>query len=287
MPNPQEVRCLSLNLSADVGTPDSVVHVRVVPDGRAGNVVYARTLGPGDVDPGDSVIFNPEDGEHLHFRPGRIVVSLADVESRADTDANGYRFLTPTLWSWLTVVAPTRDASLLRYLLAAARRLDSSNELFRLLNEALEQPSHSAQQVIAKVSRALGFAELMTVALSRAMDMLIQIPRTLAPAPEVPLLVSEHAAALRAMRNAFEHIEDRALGNVRGRPAPAALSIFDQGDLFRARRLTYAQSSLELDEHALPLLLAIRGALLRIALQGEPPVRWNTQEVVFPGVPKG
>ncbi|TPV97332.1 MAG: hypothetical protein USCAAHI_03231 [Beijerinckiaceae bacterium] len=50
MPNPVEVRFLSVNVTPDVGANDSLVAVRVVPAGRDGTKVYGRTLKPGEVD---------------------------------------------------------------------------------------------------------------------------------------------------------------------------------------------------------------------------------------------
>ena len=42
MPNPVEVRFLSLNVSLEVGANDGLVAVRVVPAGRDGTKVYGR-----------------------------------------------------------------------------------------------------------------------------------------------------------------------------------------------------------------------------------------------------
>lgn len=71
------------------------------------------------------------------------------------------------------------------------------------------------------------------MALSRVIDML----RKLEPAFGVPVALSptstECVQPLTELRNAFAHIEDRAMGQVRNKHHPDALSIFDQRDLLR------------------------------------------------------
>ena len=58
-----------------------------------------------------------------------------------------------------------------------------------------------------------------------------------------------------AIRNAYEHIEDRALGNVHNKSDPVALTIFDHDTLLREDAIVYGPHRLTLDND-LPCLLA-------------------------------
>lgn len=280
----QDIRYIGLTMTSEVGAPDSVVDVRVVAAGRQGRVVFGRTLHPDEHDSGEPIRFDPEAGEVLRFEPGAVAISLVDVERHAKVDSFGYAPVAGTLWTWLSVVAPVREAAALRYLLAAARRLDSACTLLALLRETLDAPSETFIQLRNRILVALGHAEMMCVALGRAVDMLIAMPEELGGPPDLPTVISSKADVLRAMRNAFEHIEDRALGRVRGRPAEVALSIFDQADLFRSRRLSYAGSSLDISDDILPIVQETRALLLRLAAS-DGPVQFNTEAIIYASQP--
>lgn len=66
---PIEIRALSLNLTPEVGADDVLVAVRIVPDGREGKVVFARTLRPEEDDDGTPVVVNPALGERHRTPP--------------------------------------------------------------------------------------------------------------------------------------------------------------------------------------------------------------------------
>lgn len=239
MPNPVEVRFLSVNVTPEVGANDLLVAVRVVPAGRDGTKVYGRTLKPGEVDPGVPVTFDPYAGEELHFPPGSVQITIQDVDRMAKPGPDGYATISNTVWTWLIVGAPTAPA-LFRFLLSASRRLDTAHSLYTQVEAALGSFSgpypHQREQAFA----ALGLSELLCVALGRAVDMLQRIPTQFSVNLQLPGTITGKALALREVRNAFEHIEDRALGNVRGKPDANALSIFDQRDLLTCGVLTYA-----------------------------------------------
>ena len=95
---PIQVRFISLNLSPQVGTDDSLIFVRVVPDGREGGVVFARTLMPGEADPGTPVVFNPAMDESLTFRGSAIHISLDEIERYAATGPSGQSPVTNTVY---------------------------------------------------------------------------------------------------------------------------------------------------------------------------------------------
>jgi len=97
--------------------------------------------------------------------------------------------------------------------------------------------------------------------------MLQQIPTKFSVDLQLPATITRKALALREIRNAFEHIEDRALGKVRGKTDADALSIFDQRDLFTRGVLTYASHSLALRSEVLPMLVHARRAAFETAVQ--------------------
>ena len=88
---------------------------------------------------------------------------------------------------------------------------------------------------------------------------------------QLPATITGKALALQEIRHAFEHIEDRALGNVRGKPDADALSIFDQTDLLTRGVLTYASHSLALRSEVLPMLVDARRAAFESAVQAAGP----------------
>ena len=61
-----------------------------------------------------------------------------------------------------------------------------------------------------------------------------------------------------AIRDAFEHIDERALGIARRETSTDALSIFNQGDLVSDRVIRYAGHSLSLPLDVLPNLVKAR-----------------------------
>ena len=139
-PEPVEIRALSLNLTPEVSADDMLVAVRVVPDGRDGNIVLARSLRPGEKDDGTPVVVKPALGERLQLRPGSVQISIRDVDRYAKQGPDGYAPITNTIWTYLSIGNPARP-ELLHYLLAAARRLDGTHTLLVEISNLLASPS--------------------------------------------------------------------------------------------------------------------------------------------------
>jgi hypothetical protein len=74
----------------------------------------------------------------------------------------------------------------------------------------------------------------------------------------VPTNISKSIQVVSEIRNAQEHIEDRALGRVRQRPDPQALTIFDYRRLLDDDEVVYAGHSLNLANEVPTLLLDAR-----------------------------
>lgn len=130
---------VTLNLTANVGDDDCLLYVRVVPDGQDGTIVYARSLLPDEQDEGKPILLRPALGERLTFRPGAIRLSIEDADRLSKPEADGYRPITNTVWTWLRLW-PVSNEGLFHYLLASARRLDGTHMLFadmkRIMNDA-------------------------------------------------------------------------------------------------------------------------------------------------------
>jgi hypothetical protein len=134
---------------------------------------------------------------------------------------------------------------------------------------------------------ALGLAETMCVALGRALDMLARVPSQFSISVSLPPSVSRLLPALREIRNAFEHIEDRALGNVQRKPHADALSIFDQRELVSRGVLRYGAHSLDLQDEILPMLVQARHFVLDAAIETAGAVRTLEDLIRFPSAPPG
>ena len=92
---------VTLNLTPTVGEDDCLLYTRIVPDGRDGAVVYARSLLPGEQDDGQPVLLKPESGERLTFRQGAIRLSIEDADRLVKSEPDGYKPITNTVWTWL------------------------------------------------------------------------------------------------------------------------------------------------------------------------------------------
>ena len=273
----QEVNYIGMTLTGEAGADDALVFVRVVSAGREGSKVYARTLNPGENDPGVPIILNPDLGEELHFRPGEITVSIQDVDRPAKADSNGYATITNTVWTWINLPAAHIPPDVYRLLLAASRRLDTAYSLYSQTQHLLRGLSGDFRQKREQVFTALGLSELLCIALSRAVRLLKQPPLRL----RLPTSIKNKTPALTKIRDAFEHIDERAGGKVKGKPHADALSIFDQKDFVSKGVLKYASHTLDLGSEVLPMLVDARRAIFEAAVLHTTPTIISTAQIVF------
>ena len=82
---------------------------------------------------------------------------------------------------------------------------------------------------------------------------------------EVPRSVESIRTSVKEMRDAFEHIDDRAQGTVgqSKRVDRDALSIFDQPEFLESGVLTYREYTLDFENDVLSALLDGREALMQ------------------------
>ena len=262
---PHSISHIGVCLTPNVGANDALIGVRVVPAGRQGKAILGRTLAEGEKDTGEPIRFYPYAGESVHFPPGSVQIRLQDINRSSKPGADGYAPVSNTIWTWLTFGAPP-DPNLFRFLFAAARRLDAAHAL--CLDVLAVLTEHPEPFIVARnrLFGALGRAELMSVALGRALDMLQTLPGRFSLQIPIPGIVVRISPALREIRNAFEHIEDRAVGNVRGKPHADALSIFDQRRLISSGILTYSSHALDLRREVLPALIESRRFVIDVAV---------------------
>ncbi|WP_446007762.1 hypothetical protein [Candidatus Electrothrix sp.] len=260
-----EIKYISINITPEVGANDWVVAVRVVPAGRDGTTVYGRTLMPGEEDSGVPISYNPSAGEKIEFRPGDLKFTIYDIDRIAEVDSNGYAPVTYTIQTWLKFCAPV-DQNLFLFLVAASKRLDTAYFAYSQITSIAKDISGSFPHQCQQIITVLGLSEFLCIALNRAVNMLQQLSGNFSINLQLPNSITGNVQSLREIRNAFEHIEDRALGKVRNKIHPDAFTIFDQKKIFTEGILTYGKHSLTLHTDILQMLLDARQTLLKIAI---------------------
>ena len=249
---------LSLNLASGM-----LLSMRVVPDGRDGNVVFGRTLRWGEADDGRGVTVAR--GEKFTIPKGRLVVQLDHIDSLSELGPGGYAPVANTIWTWYQV-GPNPDAGVYRALLSLSRRVDTAHELWAISvkqrKEALDTwlCSPSERRLLFQ---AWGAAEMAVIALHRAVRLVEMLARWLDV--EVPDDVRGVAASVKFLRDGLEHIDERAKGMVKRQIDPAALDIFDQEDFIENGRLTYDGHVLDIEMDMIGALLGCRRLIMCVA----------------------
>ena len=256
---------ISVNLGPEAGSDDAIVGVRVVPIVRKGRTVYGRTLNHGEPDSGEAISVTP--GDTLIFPQGSVKITITDVDRYSEAEEDGYAPVANTVWSWLAIPPPTFGASVHHYLLAAARRLDIAHVncvgALRGLAESSGQSSFLKSRAV--LFDALGHAESMCISLARAIRMIRQGEARVSVKVPVPTAVMAIEDAVKSIRDAFEHIDERAGGTVRQQGSNDAMSVFDQSDFFSSGILRYARHSLDISGEAVPAMVAGRQFIVEAA----------------------
>ena len=275
-----EIRSVGVCLTPEVGADDMLLQVRIVPDGREGSTVFARTLLPGEKYSEPPVVVQPELGERLVIPKGKCKISLVDIDRMSEKRPSGYISLANTIWTWLQI-SPTTTPEQFRYLLSAARRLDTAHDQLASLHTILSDPPTGFFRMRQAAFQALGLAETCVVSLSRALDMTCRYSQEFSSAIPLPKEVNSVREDVRQLRNAFEHIEDRALGRVHGKPDADALSIFNQSKLFSEAIVSYAGHSLELREQAARIISVLRDHLFELTATVSAHAKTSDKPLVF------
>lgn len=263
----QAVSHVGLNTSPTPGSPEQFLFgCRIVPVRTEPGRVLARTLRFGELDT----------GQRVHVRPGDqlqlvdVTVELDHIDSQESATASGHVPLTPVLWTWLSI-GEAHDATRTRYLLAAARRLDTANRLLMVMEDRrgeLKRDGLGGPEIRRQLFDLIGAVEMAVIALGRAVDMVRQAANSIGCSVPVPAQVTTSWPALHEIRNAYEHIEERTLGRVHKKPDPDALTIFDQRRLLTHDVLMYGQHQLDVAHEIPQLLAAVREFLKDAAADG-------------------
>ena len=255
---------ISLHRSLTDGDGDFLVGLRVVFDRKSGNTVYGRTLRPNEVDSGEGIPV--KSGENLEFPPRSIGITMADVDRYAEIQSDGYAPVGNTVWTWLALPPDQSNHSYVVYLLAAARRLDSAYKHFRSASHLVSNlPPEKGYRARETMFDALGDAESMCIALNRAIRMINAAQQSIQVSTAVPREIEEIKETVESIRNAIEHIDERALGRARRENYADAISVFDQSDFFTSGVLKYAESELDIDADVLPALIKGREFIIDAA----------------------
>ncbi|WP_163698818.1 light-mediated development protein DET1 [Mycolicibacterium sarraceniae] len=242
------------------GAAGYMLSQRVVPLREEPGKVFARTLRHGEED----------DGRRAHCRPGdefvleEMQISVDHVDEWEGKGVDGYVPLTPVLFTWMSF-ATHHSAEKHRYLLAAARRLDQAQSLFDRIDVLRQSDPEGAPAVRRAVFELVGTTELATVSLGRVVDMCMQARTAIGAAAPVPADIRTRCDGVRAIRNAYEHIEDRALGNVQGSPHPDALTIFNHQRVVADGVIEYGTHQLDLSTDVPSIVNAARQYLKDVA----------------------
>ena len=247
--------------SAELPGGEFLTSGRIVLDRREGNKVLVRTLRPGEEDTGEGV--NIRAGEQLVFEAGALVVDSGEIDAQSVKGRGGYAPVANTVWTWYRIVG--EQLGFFLFFFSLARRIDAAHALWALAIEEREKAKDEGA-----ITRRTGFlnalatAEVTIIALHRAMTMVYSLIDKFCPDLEVPDSVQRIRGAVWEMRNAFEHIDERAEGLVgRSREMHSdALTIFDQPDFIESSILSYKTHSLNFEEDVLSALLDCRELIM-------------------------
>ena len=250
----------------EINGPDEsefLLGFRIIPVGREGSNVFVRNLRPGEEDTGEVV--HIEAGDQITFLPGDLVIDSREIDSRSPKGLGGYAPTANTVWTWYRIVG--EQVGFFCYLFALARRLDAAHADWALAIEELEKArNESGIGRRHRFFKALSLAEVAIIALGRGMDMLRRVNSVYSLGLEMPDSLQKKEPVVRAMRDAFEHIDERAQGkiNAQGKMDADALSIFDQPDFIDSSILHYRGYDLNFQEDFLSALLTCRELVMEV-----------------------
>ena len=235
---------------------------RLVEMKRDGKTVYARSLRRGEEDTGEGV--HVSKGERLTIPKGELVIDPRDVdEYHNPVRMGGYRPIANTVWAWHHFAAD--QLGFVLFVFALARRLDAAHTLWVSSIKARDSAREQRAGISGRQAHfaALEAAEMTIIALARCYRMVNGLIEKFCPELSLPDSVVETSAAVKAMRDAFEHIDERAEGKVKiGERHPEALTIFDQPDFVASSTLRYRRSVLDFDSQVIRALIDCRELLM-------------------------
>lgn len=128
------------------------------------------------------------------------------------------------------------------------------------------------------VHRIVGDVELAVIALDKALEIVVGLPGRYSLVGSVPAIVTEKCELLRQLRHDYAHIEERALGKIKGTKTQAAERVWQYQSIFVDRKLTDGNASLGIDQEATNLCTGARAYLVRAWSQLTARARANAQD---------
>ena len=124
--------------------------------------------------------FRLKSGRLWNSTAGSISVTMADVDRYSEPGDSGYAPVANAVWTWLAIPPRERDQTFVNYLKAAARSLDAAHvHCAGALRGLAKHPNEMGFRAREAMFDALGDAESMCVALSRAIGMIDGAPTTI------------------------------------------------------------------------------------------------------------
>jgi len=198
----------------------------------------------------------------------RIEINIpASVFLRDTARSDGYEPIASRLWDWHRLLTGNKlHPDTFRYLWNVARRLDVAHRQFELVRAAIDRASELQPDPVAcrrEMFEALGYTELAVIALSRALQVTLEIPRRF-PNLRVPIpaVVKHRAKAVLALRANCEHLENDELQRPLADKDNQLIAVFRATHLFEERRVVGETYSLGIDAEATGLLTHAREYLV-------------------------
>ena len=145
---------------------------------------------------------------------GAIRIDSREIEARSVKGLGGYAPVANTAWTWYQIVG--EQLGFFLFFFSLARRLDAAHALWALAVQERERAKKEGD-----IPRRTGFlnalatAEVTIIALHRAIMMVDALIDKFCLDLEAPDSVQRIRDAVWEMRNAFEHIDERAEGRLR------------------------------------------------------------------------
>ena len=239
---------------------------RLVPDGREGNKVFARVLLPGEEDTGEGVDIRA--GDQLIIRASGLAINSDEIDGQSPKRLGGYAPVANTVWTWYSIVG--EQVVYFVYLHSLARRLDAAHAAWDLTIQ--ERDNAKNEGAAGAIERRIGFfralseSEVTIIALHRGMNMLQRFNSVFPLGLEIPDSLKNLEPIVKEMRDAFEHIDERAQGKISQHKQmdAEALTIFNQPDFIESSVLHYKGRDLNFYEDVVNSLLICRGLVLEI-----------------------
>ena len=184
----------------------------------------------------------------------------AKIEQPARSD--GYRPICEPLWVWGAIVGvPGQDAY--RLFWSAARRLDTGHRQIERVRQALDNiPPIGSPAGRQSAHEIIGDAEMAVWAIDKALEIAVSLPGRFRIERTVPKALLEAQPLVSRLRDHYSHIEERALGLIKGKPDASAEDAFEITTLVRRRILTDGRDSLDIDDEATTLCIQTRDYLI-------------------------